>query len=81
MSKVTDTLELKQKIERMKQDRDKAQGAFEQIMGQIQTEFGCKSLEEVEKKLHIMQRKSKQDKEKILKEQERLEKEIGKHES
>ena len=29
MSKVDDALELRKKIERMKQDRDKAQGAFE----------------------------------------------------
>ena len=48
-------------------------------MGQIQTDFGCKSLEEAEKKLCIIQRKSKEDGKRIAEEHERLEKEIGKH--
>lgn len=81
MTKVTEMLQLKQKVERMKQDRDKAQGALDQIIGQIEADFGCKDLEAAEKRLHIIERKSEQDRKEILKEQERLEKEIGKHES
>lgn len=72
-------LELKTRIERRKQERNKAKGAYGQVMKQIQDEFGCKSLEQAEKLLTKMQKQQKQSKEQILKETEALEKELNEH--
>ena len=71
---------LKSKIYQMKQDRDKAKGALEQVMQQIKTDFGCSSLNEVEDEINKIRRKMKKTKEKIVKETEQLEKEIEEHE-
>ena len=80
MSNIIDkALELKTRIERRKQERDKAKGAYGQVMKQIQDEFGCKSLEQAEKLLTKMQKQQKQSKEQILKETEVLEKELDEH--
>jgi len=80
MSNIIDkALELKTRIERRKQERDKAKGAYGQVMKQIQDEFGCKSLEQAEKLLTKMQKQQKQSKEQILKETEALEKELDEH--
>jgi len=81
MSNIIDkALELKTRVERRKQERDKAKGALGQVMKQIQDEFGCKSLEQAEKLLTKMQKQQKQSKEQILKETEALEKELDEHE-
>jgi len=81
MSNIIDkALELKTRIERRKQERDKAKGAYGQVMKQIQDEFECKSLEQAEKLLTKMQKQQKQSKEQILKETEALEKELDEHE-
>ena len=79
-SLVQKALELKTRIEKRKQERDKAKGAYGQVMKQIQDEFGCKSLEQAEKLLTKMQKQQKQSKEQILKETEALEKELDEHE-
>ena len=80
MSNIIDkALELKTRIERRKQERDKAKGAYGQVMKQIQDEFGCKTLEQAEKLLTKMQKQQKQSKEQILKETEALEKELDEH--
>ena len=78
-SLVQKALELKTRIEKRKQERDKAKGAYGQVMKQIQDEFGCKSLEQAEKLLTKMQKQQKQSKEQILKETEALEKELDEH--
>jgi len=78
-SLVQKALELKTRIERRKQERDKAKGAYGQVMKQIQDEFGCKTLEQAEKLLTKMQKQQKQSKEQILKETEALEKELDEH--
>jgi len=80
MSNIIDkALELKTRIEKRKQERDKAKGAYGQVMKQIQDEFGCKSLEQAEKLLTKMQKQQKQSKEQILKETEALEQELDEH--
>jgi len=79
MSIIDKALELKTRIERRKQERDKAKGAYGQVMKQIQDEFGCKTLEQAEKLLTKMQKQQKQSKEQILKETEALEKELDEH--
>jgi len=78
-SLVQKALELKTRIEKRKQERDKAKGAYGQVMKQIQDEFECKSLEQAEKLLTKMQKQQKQSKEQILKETEALEKELDEH--
>ena len=79
MSIIDKALELKTRVERRKQERYKAKGAYGQVMKQIQDEFGCKSLEQAEKLLTKMQKQQKQSKEQILKETEVLEKELDEH--
>jgi hypothetical protein len=81
MTSVSDILKLKQTIERMQEDKHKAEGALEQVMNQIQTEFDCKTLEEAEKLVHKMQKQNKKEKQQITQETERLEKEIQNYES
>jgi len=70
MTTTTELLELKQTVEEMKQDKHKAEGALEQIMGTIQTDFGCKTLEDAEKLLGKMQKQTKREKERLEKEME-----------
>ena len=79
-SLVQKALELKTRIEKRKQERDKAKGAYGQVMKQIQDEFGCKSLEQAEKLLTKMQKQQNRSKEQILIETEALEKELDKNE-
>jgi len=79
MNIINKALELKTRIEKRKQERDKAKGAYGQVMKQMQDEFGCKSLEQAEKLLTKMQKQQKQSKEQILKETEALEKELDEH--
>jgi len=73
-------LELKTRVERRKQERDKAKGALGQVMKQIQDEFGCKSLGEAEKLLTKMQKQQNRSKQQILIETEELEQELDEHE-
>ena len=81
MSNTTELLELKQTVEEMKQDKHKAEGALEQIMGQIRTEFQCKDLESAEKLLQKIQKENKRTKESLIKETEKLEQELEEHET
>ena len=71
---------LKSRIDRMKQDRDKAKGALSQVMQQIKTDFECGDLEEVEDTIKNIQQTMKKTKEKIVKETVRLENELDEHE-
>ena len=80
MSNIIDeALRLKTRIERRKQERDKAKGAFGQVMKQIQDEFGCGNLEQAEKMLPKMQKQLKRSKEQIRKETEAREQELDEH--
>lgn len=48
MSIEQDLLALKQKIEKAKSDRDRAEGALEETQKQLKQEFGFTSLEEID---------------------------------
>jgi len=74
------SIRLKSKIDRMKQDRDKAKGALSQVMQQVKTEFGCSDLNEVENEINKIRRKLKKTKEKIVEETAQLEEELDEHE-
>jgi hypothetical protein len=71
---------LKNKIDRMKQDRDKAKGGLSQVMQQIETEFECSDLDEAERVTREIRKDLKKTKRRIVKEHERLEDELAKHE-
>jgi gas vesicle protein len=80
MSDITEKpFRLKSKIDRMKQDRDKAKGALGQVMQQIKTDFKCNNLEEVEETIKNIQQTMKNTKEKIVKETTQLENELDEH--
>lgn len=53
---------LKKKVEEKQQEADKAEGAFNQILKQLKTEFGCSCLEEAEGKLRRLEKQEKTDK-------------------
>lgn len=80
MSKTTELLQLKQKVERMEEDKHKAEGALEQVMSQIETDFECKNLDEAKKLLHKLKRKVKHSRRQIIEGTKQLEKELAKHE-
>lgn len=42
---------VKDKVEKLKEDRDKAQGAQDQILERLRNEFGCSTLKQGQKKL------------------------------
>ena len=62
---ISDFENLKRKIEESKQKRAKAEGAIEQAMIRLEKEFGCKSLDEAEKKLETLDAEIRSDKKRL----------------
>lgn len=52
MSTVNELNRIKDRVENLRKERDKAAGALEQILSRLKREFGCDSLQEA-KKLHV----------------------------
>jgi hypothetical protein len=77
--KIDDIVRLKNETERMRSERDKAKGAFDQVMNRIDTEFGCTTLEAVEKLLRKMQAKNKRTEDRLAEETEKYERELEEH--
>lgn len=71
--KISDFENLKKKIEESKQKRAKAEGAIEQAMIRLEKEFGCKSLDEAEKKLETLDAEIVSDEKKLEKMMEEIE--------
>ena len=71
--KISDFENLKKKIEESKQKRAKAEGAIEQAMIRLDKEFGCKSLDEAEKKLETLDAEIASDEKKLEKMMEEIE--------
>ena len=71
--KISDFEDLKKKIEESKQKRAKAEGAIEQAMIRLEKEFGCKSLDEAEKKLETLDAEIASDEKKLEKMMEEIE--------
>lgn len=71
--KISDFENLKKKIEESKQKRAKAEGAIEQAMIRLDKEFGCKSLDEAEKKLGTLDAEIASDEKKLEKMMEEIE--------
>lgn len=81
MSDILDkSIRLKNKIDRMKEDKIKAQGAYEQIMSQIKADYGCVSLKQADAMIAKLQKDIQKSKDKIVKEHDRIEKELADHE-
>jgi intergrase/recombinase len=57
MIALDDYAALKRKIESLKRDKDKAEGALEQILEQMKTEFEVNSIEEAKEMLASLQAK------------------------
>lgn len=70
---ISDFEDLKKKIEESKQKRAKAEGAIEQAMIRLEKEFGCKSLDEAEKKLETLDAEIASDEKKLEKMMEEIE--------
>ena len=70
---ISDFENLKRKIEESKQKRAKAEGAIEQAMIRLEKEFGCKSLDEAEKKLEVLDAEIRSDEKKLEKMMEEIE--------
>lgn len=70
---ISDFENLKKKIEESKQKRAKAEGAIEQAMIRLEKEFGCKSLDEAEKKIEVLDAEIRSDEKKLEKMMEEIE--------
>lgn len=57
MASVAELNRLKQRADAAKQDAARAQGALEQALARLKTEFGCASLPEAQAKLKDLQTK------------------------
>ena len=60
MNDVETYLKLKNKLEDAQQQRDKAQGALEEVQNQLKEKFGCKSLKDAKLKLKEMEEELKE---------------------
>ncbi len=47
-------IELKRKVETAQQKADRAEGALQQVMKQLKSEFGCTTLDAAKKKLLLL---------------------------
>jgi hypothetical protein len=54
MASIDDLNRLRTKVEALKQEASRAAGALEQVMGQLRTEFDCKTLAEAETLLETL---------------------------
>lgn len=74
--KIEDFTELREKIEAAKVKKSKAEGALEEFMNRLKSEFGCSTIEEAEKKLGKLQAEIDSDEEKLEKDLEEIEKAV-----
>lgn len=57
---IDDLEQLKRRVEQLKSDRDKAEGAYQQILSRIKEEYGCESLKAAKLKLAELEEKERQ---------------------
>lgn len=58
MSVLKKYMKLKRRVEQAQQKADKADGALEQVMKRLKTEFGVSTLSEAEKKLTVTKKQA-----------------------
>jgi len=56
--------ELKRKIEKIRKERDKAEGALDQVMVDLKEEFGCKTIKEAEARMAELKQDAEDSQEK-----------------
>ena len=66
---------LKDRLDRLRRDRDRAQGVLDQLRATLKKEFDVKTLEEAEKLLRKLEREAKEQREEFQRELDKLEKE------
>ncbi len=59
---------LKSKIESIKKDVSRAEGAFQEHMKSLEKDYGCNTLEDAESKLRVITKKTERAREKFEKE-------------
>jgi len=75
MPNLNKLMRLREKVDRMKREADKASGALAETMKRLRKEFGCDSLKEARAMLRILEKKeqrAKAEAEKALAEFEEL---------
>lgn len=56
MASLNDLTALREKVERLQRNADKAQGALDQTMKALSEEFGCDTVEDAQRKLKRLER-------------------------
>lgn len=51
MADLDDLLELRTRVDELRREADRADGAYSEALRRLQTEFGCDSIEQAEKRL------------------------------
>jgi len=75
MPSISDIAEFKVRVDKLRRDVDRAQGAVEQSMSRLRSEFDCNSVKAAEKKLAELEAKLDEQEEALAKEVNRLRKE------
>ena len=60
MTTISKYVKLKEQVDEAKSDADKAEGALNQIMKQLKTDFDCSSLTTAEKKCKQLKKQAKE---------------------
>jgi len=68
---------LKNKVDNLKTQRDKAKGSLATVMGRLKDEFGCESIQDAEELLTELKESVKQHEEELEKLYEKFEDEFG----
>jgi len=76
MSDINTATKIKNKIDKMKEDKHRAEGGLEQVMKLIKKDFGCGSIEEAEETLEQMYEELEVSRDALIKETERLTKKL-----
>ena len=74
MADLKDLLALKERVESLRREADKAAGALEQSMRRLKEEFGCGSIKEAEKLLKELKAEEEESKDQFDREFEKFEK-------
>lgn len=70
---IKDFVELKEKIDKAKTQRARAEGSIEEAMNRLKAEFNCESIEDAKKLLNIFEKEIAEGEDKITKILEEIE--------
>ncbi len=72
MPSVSDIADLKERVERLRRDVDRAQGAYDQSMQRLSSEFDCSSIQAAEKKMARLEEEQEELEAKLKKAMKKL---------